>query len=85
MTPDTYTIEKVKMKVLNKKLRKKGEKYCLTNKEIFEVTALIKKVEEFYGVPMDIEWAIQDNKLYLLQARPITAYFPLFPEYLTKP
>ena len=26
----------------------------------------------FYGVPMDIEWAVQGHKIYILQARPIT-------------
>ena len=26
----------------------------------------------FYGVPMDIEWAVKGSKVYILQARPIT-------------
>ena len=33
---------------------------------------MIKTVSSFYGHPQDIEWAIEDNKLYLLQSRPIT-------------
>lgn len=32
----------------------------------------IIKIEQSYGIPVDIEWAIADDKLYILQARPIT-------------
>ncbi len=32
------------------------------------------KLEEDYGVPQDIEWAVADNKLYVLQSRPITTH-----------
>ena len=31
------------------------------------------KAETSYGFPLDIEWTISDNKIYFLQARPITA------------
>ena len=38
-----------------------------------ELGALAIKVEgHFDGVPQDIEWAVSDGKLYLLQSRPIT-------------
>lgn len=30
------------------------------------------KIEEIYKKPMDIEWAIRNKKVYILQARPIT-------------
>ncbi len=30
------------------------------------------KVEKYYGMPMDIEWAFRDGKAYILQARAIT-------------
>ena len=33
--------------------------------------------------PVDIEWAYRDEKLYLLQARPVTYYISLFPEMIT--
>jgi phosphohistidine swiveling domain-containing protein len=36
------------------------------------VAELARRVESYYRVPQDIEWAITDGKLYLLQARPIT-------------
>ena len=38
-----------------------------------EVAALARRVEERFGPPQDLEWAISDGVLYLLQARPMTA------------
>jgi pyruvate,water dikinase len=35
---------------------------------------LVRRVERFYGFPQDIEWAISDGQLHLLQARPITEF-----------
>jgi pyruvate,water dikinase len=29
-------------------------------------------LEERVGMPQDIEWAVQDGELYVLQARPVT-------------
>jgi rifampicin phosphotransferase len=40
--------------------------------EVLAVADLARRVEAYFGAPQDIEWAIQDGKLYLLQARPIT-------------
>ena len=40
-----------------------------------EIAGLVKaglKIEKHYGMPMDIEWAIQKNEIYILQARAIT-------------
>ena len=41
------------------KYSKKLGKYCLA-------------IRRNYGVPMDIEWAVSNRKVYILQARPIT-------------
>ena len=40
-----------------------------------EILGLIKsalEIEKHYGMPMDIEWAIKDGEIYILQARAIT-------------
>jgi pyruvate,water dikinase len=50
---------------------------CLTDTQVLQITDLATQVEHVYGKPMDIEWAFADGQLYLLQARPITTYFPL--------
>lgn len=46
---------------------------ALTAAEVRELTDVCLRVERQYGRPMDIEWAIAAGRLYLLQARPITA------------
>ena len=41
-----------------------------------EIAGLVQaglKIEKHYGMPMDIEWAIQNNQIYIVQARAITA------------
>ncbi|WP_327585110.1 PEP-utilizing enzyme [Nonomuraea sp. NBC_00507] len=37
-----------------------------------QLAGLGMTIEELYGCPMDVEWAIHDAQLYILQARPIT-------------
>jgi pyruvate,water dikinase len=59
--------------------------FCLSDEQVIEVTAMVQRVEGYYRMPMDIEWAFADGVLYLLQARPITAYVPLPEELLTAP
>jgi pyruvate,water dikinase len=40
--------------------------------QLRQLTELGLRVEKFYGAPRDIEWAIAEGKLWLLQARPVT-------------
>ncbi|RSM85182.1 phosphoenolpyruvate synthase [Kibdelosporangium aridum] len=44
----------------------------LTDEEASELARLAARVEQHYGVPQDIEWAIVDGKVWLVQSRPIT-------------
>lgn len=44
----------------------------LDDDEIFKLVELGDIVEELYGVPQDVEWAIKDKKVFMLQSRPIT-------------
>ena len=44
----------------------------LSRARLQELHAAVLKIVDAYGRPMDIEWAVQDDQLYLLQARPIT-------------
>jgi phosphoenolpyruvate synthase/pyruvate phosphate dikinase len=57
----------------------------ITTSQAMEIAGLLEKVEEYYQKPVDIEWAISEGKLYLLQARPITTYLPLPEEMITPP
>lgn len=58
---------------------------ALRDVQILEVASLVDKVERFLGIPIDIEWAFEEERLFLLQARPITTYIQLFPEMITPP
>jgi len=44
----------------------------LSENEIKEIAEVAERLEEHYGAPQDIEWAIREGELYVLQSRPIT-------------
>ena len=75
LNPEGGTIEK----------NESSAELTLSKEQISELTDLIKKVENIYQKPMDIEWAYENRILYLLQARPVTAYVPVAKEMQTKP
>lgn len=51
------------------------EKQVLTDDEIARIAELGKRVEKHYNFPQDIEWAVADGKVFLLQSRPMTALY----------
>ena len=44
----------------------------LSDKQATELANTGSKIEELYGMPMDIEWALADGAFFIMQARPIT-------------
>ncbi|MFB6107781.1 MAG: phosphoenolpyruvate synthase [Haloplanus sp.] len=48
------------------------EARVLTEEEIARLVELGEKVEDHYGDPQDVEWAVFDGEVYMLQSRPIT-------------
>ncbi|KAA3660335.1 MAG: hypothetical protein DWQ04_19685, partial [Chloroflexi bacterium] len=56
----------------------------ITDAQALQIAKLAADVEAVYNKPIDIEWAFAAGNLYLLQARPITAYFQL-PEIMITP
>lgn len=60
---DSFTIDAVKYGYSGaEELRVYGKKFY----------KLAKKIVDIFGCPQDIEWAVRDGKIYILQARPIT-------------
>jgi pyruvate,water dikinase len=49
-----------------------GGKQKLAGKKIIELAKICAQIEKHYGFPCDIEWAMEKNKLYITQSRPIT-------------
>jgi pyruvate,water dikinase len=52
---------------------------CIEDQEILELARYAKRVEEYYGCPQDIEWAIDKQKpfpfnIFMVQSRPETVW-----------
>lgn len=53
-------------------LAEDGDVQKLDDEKILGLSNIIKKIEEFYGFPVDVEWGIENDTIYILQCRPIT-------------
>lgn len=51
----------------------KGDRQKISDETIGDLAKMVQSIEQHYGYPVDIEWAVKDGRLYILQARPITA------------
>ena len=59
----------------NKKIKTEKiniEEEILNDSEVCELGENIINIEKYYGKPQDMEWAFENEKLYILQSRPIT-------------
>jgi len=52
------------------------ERQVINDVDIKELTRLGKKIEEHYGKPQDIEWAIEKGKVFIVQSRAVTTFKP---------
>jgi len=52
------------------------EALCLDDEQLGELSRLAERCESVYGPARDIEWAIADGTLYLLQCRAVTTSGP---------
>jgi pyruvate,water dikinase len=50
----------------------KKDAVVLTDNEALELARYAEILEKHYGIPQDIEWGVEKNKIYILQSRPIT-------------
>lgn len=53
-------------------MRTPGREPVLTQEQAQTVANLARQVEAVFGIPQDIEWAVEDDQVRLLQARAIT-------------
>ncbi len=70
ITPDTFIVDKKQENIKQEYLN--FDKRTLSLKELKALIELGKKIESHYNKPMDIEWAIENGSIHILQARPIT-------------
>ena len=57
-------------KISNRELE--SDRAVLTDRQIRRIAKLVRRVSEHYGSAQDIEWAIENNRIFLLQSRDIT-------------
>ncbi len=88
ITPDSFQISRKTGEILKKDIAAKKEMITdagtkrisedrrniqsLTDDQLMKLYQVGLQVENLYEQPMDIEWALADDKIVLLQARPIT-------------
>jgi pyruvate,water dikinase len=46
---------------------------ALTDSQILAIADLVRRTGRLFGRPQDVEWAIEAERIYLLQSRPITS------------
>ena len=49
-----------------------GEAPVLTRAQVLALGKIGRRIEAMFGVPQDVEWAVADGKVWMLQTRPIT-------------
>ncbi len=62
-----------------------GEKRTAQVLDEGQIVALAKiaaKIEAHYGSPQDIEWAVADGEIFIVQSRPITSLYPAPQNYI---
>ncbi|MDP4090373.1 MAG: PEP-utilizing enzyme, partial [Bacillota bacterium] len=55
----------------------KAASQVLQDSQIKSLAELGMSIEKHYGCPQDIEWCLEDDKLYIVQSRAITSLFPM--------
>ena len=89
VTPDRFQVQRGTARVQDRQAGRKDVRFgrrgeepvsadkhtalCLTDVDLAALADLGRQVEDFYGDPRDVEWAIAGGTVWLLQARPITA------------
>jgi pyruvate,water dikinase len=60
---------------------------CLSEQQAIELAGLLRKVEDLMGMPVEIEWAMDDSGFKLLQARPLHTQVAATPDaiWLNRP
>lgn len=69
-TPDSYLIDKMTGDYAHEDIR--HGKPLLSADQLRELDGTIRKLEEYFKHPVDVEWTFLKGELYILQSRPIT-------------
>ncbi|PTM53332.1 phosphoenolpyruvate synthase [Desmospora activa] len=53
------------------------KKQTLTDEQILQLERMGRQIEAYFGCPQDIEWCLADDRIIIVQSRPITTLFPV--------
>ena len=67
VTPNSYFLHKPRLELFEKE-----EDFAFDEKLLKEIGKIGIKIEEHYKKPMDVEFCIKKNEIFVVQARPIT-------------
>lgn len=56
--------------------KEKGSKQKIQDDLVLEIAQVGKRLEKHYYFPQDVEWAVEDGKVYIVQTRPVTTTGP---------
>ncbi|MEU7586776.1 PEP/pyruvate-binding domain-containing protein [Micromonospora sp. NPDC049230] len=93
VTPDSWTVSdgtitrrslgtkrtRVDRTVTSEVERADRDRLCLTDDEVTRLAQLGRRTADLLGGPQDVEWAIADSRIWLLQSRPVTSALPVAP------
>ena len=73
ITPDLYIVSS-NLTILDKKIVPQAENHQqkLSDDQIIEVARLVIDVRRIFNTEVDVEWTIENGKIFILQSRPIT-------------
>ncbi len=78
INPDRFIVDRTNRKILHQEIAEKenimisSNAPSLSNEQVLELTKNVCDIEEHFGYPQDVEWALSDKRFYILQSRPIT-------------
>lgn len=67
ITPSRYRVKEEKI------VQQNGES-LLTLNQVVEIARMGRAIDNFFNAPQDIEWAIENGKIFILQARPLSVH-----------
>ncbi len=50
----------------------RAQQFALTDEQVAQLVRLGERIEQHFGAPQDLEWAIEGEQVFIVQARPIT-------------
>ncbi|KRE82149.1 pyruvate kinase [Arthrobacter sp. Soil763] len=80
VNPDQFTLDTATARILHRERGSAGPgaDWSISVRELADLTVLGSAVQQLFGTPQDIEWAIDAaGKAWLTQSRPITTLYPL--------